>query len=125
MIVDFNRFHKRSIEIANREKLLESKTQCTIAFVTDSKGVVLKEGWNSLTKTHPIQKRAAQCFGDLKEKEFMHAEIHAITRSMNSNRRHGIVVIRLDKEYNMLFAKPCPICGMVIRHYGIKEIAHS
>ena len=55
MRVNLSKFHDRAKVIFDRENLIQSK-QKVVAFVLDSRGHILTEGWNSYTKTHPIQK---------------------------------------------------------------------
>jgi tRNA(Arg) A34 adenosine deaminase TadA len=97
-----------------------------VAFVLDSRGRILTEGWNSYTKTHPIQKKAADEAQD-PHKCFLHAEIHALSRLSYKqlSKQDTIVVLRLDGKYRLMPSKPCPICQDVICQYGIKNIIHS
>jgi deoxycytidylate deaminase len=125
MRIDITRFHEKAKVIFNREQLYVLK-QKVIAFVLDDKGRILTEGWNSYTKTHPIQKKAAQVF-DENEKCYMHAEIHALSRLRRSqtDKKHSMVIIRLGTDENMLPGKPCRICNRLIQNYGINTIIHS
>lgn len=97
-----------------------------VAFVLDSKGRILTEGWNSYTKTHPIQKQAALAKDD-QHKCFLHAEIHALSRLSYKqlSKQESIVVMRMDSKKRLLPGKPCPICQDVIKQYGIDSVIHS
>lgn len=125
MQVSLTKFHSLAKKIFDRENL-KSNNQKVVAFVLDSKGRILTEGWNSYTKTHPVQKKAAEAHGDI-QKCFMHAEIHALTRLSYKqlSKQDTIVVLRMDVNRNLLPGKPCPICMGVIGQYGIDNIVHS
>jgi tRNA(Arg) A34 adenosine deaminase TadA len=125
MQVSLTKFHSRAKKIFDRENL-KSNNQKVVAFVLDSKGRILTEGWNSYTKTHPVQKKAADAKGDV-HKCFMHAEIHALTRLSYKqlSKQDTIVVLRMDVKLNLMPGRPCPICQDVIRQFGIQNIIHS
>jgi tRNA(Arg) A34 adenosine deaminase TadA len=125
MRIELGKFHNKAKIVFDRENLIEYK-QKVIAFVLDSKGHILTEGWNSYTKTHPIQKRAAVDQDD-EHKCFMHAEVHALTRLYNKNigKQNTIIVLRLNKHKELMPGKPCVICRHVINNYGIENIIHS
>ena len=128
MRVNLNKFHNRAKDIFQRENLgrVGEHKQRVVAFVLDSKGHVLTEGWNSYTKTHPIQKQAAAAAND-DHKCFLHAEVMALTKLSykQMDKADAIVVLRLDNQKNLIPGKPCRICGSVIGDYGIDNIIHS
>lgn len=62
-----------------------AKQQIT-AIIYDRKGEVLSIGQNSYVKTHPLQAKHAEKVG-LPYKQFLHAEIHAITRCKHFTKR--------------------------------------
>lgn len=94
------------------------------AIIYDKRGKVLSIGQNSYIKTHPRQaKWAAACGEPLKQ--FLHAEIHAITRCRNLAKAHKIVVIRYNKNGEPALAAPCPICSSAIKAAGIKHVEHT
>lgn len=125
MKYDLGRFHSKAKVIFDRENLSNYK-QKIVSFVLDGKGRVLTEGWNSYTKTHPIQKRAAMAHNE-EFKCFMHAEIRALTRLSYKQlgKQESIVVLRMDVNKNLIPGKPCSICQGLIRDYAIKNIIHS
>lgn len=61
----------------------------------------------------------------LPEKQFLHAEIHAISLCKKLNKAHKIVVMRFDKSGEAKLAKPCPVCQSAISAAGIKHIEHT
>lgn len=94
------------------------------AIIYDKKGKVLSIGKNSYVKTHPLQCHHALKVG-LPHKQFLHAEIHAISRCRQLDKAHKIVVLRFDSEGLPRPAKPCPVCESAIQAAGIKVIEHT
>lgn len=94
------------------------------AIIYDKRGKVLSIGKNSYVKTHPLQYKHA-CEVGLPDKQFLHAEIHAIARCRRLERAHRIVVMRFDKQGNPCNAEPCVICRSAIRAAGIKVVEHT
>jgi tRNA(Arg) A34 adenosine deaminase TadA len=125
MRFDIGKFHLKAKIIFNREKLADYE-QRVVAFVLDSKGSILTEGWNSYSKTHPMMKIASDAFNEY-HKQFMHAEIHALSRLKRSqlDKKDTIVVLRLNSNKALLPGKPCRCCSKFIKDFGIKNIIHS
>jgi tRNA(Arg) A34 adenosine deaminase TadA len=94
------------------------------AIIYDKRGKVLSIGKNSYVKTHPYQARCAEKVG-LPDKQFLHAEIHAILRCRRLDKAHKIVVTRFGKDGEEKVAKPCPICRGAIEASGIKIVEHT
>lgn len=94
------------------------------AVLYDKRGRVLSIGKNSYIKTHPYQAECARNVG-LPEKQFLHAEIHAIVRCKQLHRAHRIVITRFDSSGLPKTAKPCPVCVSAIEAAGIKYVEHT
>lgn len=94
------------------------------AFIYDKRGRVISVGKNSYYKTHPLQNHHA-CKVGLPDKQFLHAEIHAISLCKNLAKAHRIVVMRFDKAGKPKNAKPCPVCQSAIEAAGIKIVEHT
>lgn len=94
------------------------------AVIYDKKGRVLSIGYNSYIKTHPIQAHHANKVG-MPEKQYLHAEIHAIVRCRDLDKAHRIFVSRWGNNGSPLLAKPCPICMSAIKSAGIEIIEHT
>ncbi|MCA2570683.1 hypothetical protein [Microcystis sp. M42BS1] len=73
-------------------------------------------GFNSYVKTHPKMVNNIQ-----PERIYLHAEVDAIVKAKHVD---TLVVIRKTK-HGLASAKPCPVCEMVIRNKGIKNVIHS
>lgn len=89
----------------------------------DKKGRVLSVGYNSYTRTHPVQAHHAKLVG-LDEKQYLHAEIHALLRAKDK-KVHKIKVERYGKGGVPLNAAPCPICANALREWGVEVIEHT
>lgn len=94
------------------------------AIIYDKRGRVLSIGSNSYIKTHPLQTKHAEKVG-LPHKQYLHAEIHAISRCKYLNKAHKIVVMRFDSKGEPRNAKPCPVCQSAIEASGIKYVEHT
>lgn len=94
------------------------------AMIMDRKGKVLSVGQNSYIKTHPLQAKHAAKTGN-PEKQFLHAEIHAITKCRDLRKAHKIFVSRYNKMGEPVLAKPCPVCISAIHASGIKHVIHT
>lgn len=98
--------------------------QSLSAVIYDKRGRVISVGFNSYVKTHPVQAEHAKRVG-LPEKQYLHAEIHAIVRCKDLSRAHKIFVSRWDKNGRPMFAKPCPVCMSAIEAAGIEVVEHT
>jgi deoxycytidylate deaminase len=94
------------------------------AIIYDKRGRVLSIGKNDYIKTHPLQNYHA-CKVGLPEKQFLHAEIHAIAKCKRLDKAHRIVVMRFGKDGKEMNAKPCPVCQSAIEASGIHIIEHT
>lgn len=103
---------------------MSKKHQHISAVIYDKRGRVLSVGYNSYVKTHPLQKKYATKCG-LDEKEYLHAELHAIIRCSDLSKAHRIFVSRWNRKGEPLLAKPCPICQSAIEAAGIKIVEHT
>lgn len=94
------------------------------ALIYDRKGRVISIGQNSYIKTHPLQAKYAQMVGQ-PEKQFLHAEIHAITKCRDLRKAHRIFISRYNKQGEPVLAKPCPVCITAIKKSGIKHVEYT
>lgn len=100
------------------------KQHTLTAIIYDRKGNVLSIGQNSYIKTHPLQKKYAEEVGEV-HKEFLHAEIHAITKVRDLSKAHQISIFRYGADGEPRLAKPCRICQQAILASGIKVVKHT
>lgn len=102
---------------------MSTKQEIT-AVIYDRKGRVLSIGKNSYVKTHTLQAKHAEKVG-LPDKQFLHAEIHAITKCKDLSKAHKILVTRYGKAGQPLLAKPCPVCQSALEAVGISVIEYT
>lgn len=91
------------------------------AIIYDRKGRVLSVGKNSYFKTHTLQAKHAEKVG-MPDKQYLHAEIHAITKCKELDKAYRIFVARYGKKGQPLLAKPCPVCQSALDSVGIEVI---
>lgn len=99
------------------------KTKQTImAIAYNKKGDILSIGRNQYDKSHP-----KQAFFAKKVKRpkaiYLHAEIDALIRAKTDV--HKLHVIRVMPNGSYGLAKPCNICELALKHYGVKVITHT
>jgi tRNA(Arg) A34 adenosine deaminase TadA len=94
------------------------------AVIYDKRGKVISVGKNSYVKTHPLQARHAAIVGT-PDRQFLHAEIHAIIKCRDITKAHKIFVSRWDRKGRPALAKPCPVCMSAIEAAGIEIIEHT
>lgn len=88
----------------------------------DKRGRLLAVGRNSYTRTHPIQARYASRVGK-PAAIFLHAEIDALIKA--GGPVHRIVVTRLGEGGKPMLSKPCEVCQLALKEYGVKVVQHS
>lgn len=89
----------------------------------DKRGRVISVGYNSYTRTHPVQAFHAKLVG-LDIKQFLHAEIHALLRAKD-RKVYKISVERYSKEGYPMNAAPCPICASALKQWGVQYIEYT
>ena len=94
------------------------------AVIYDKRGNVLSVGKNSYVKTHPLQAEYARRAGE-PQKVYLHAEISAITRCVNLDKAHKIVIFRFLEDGSPAKAGPCKICQQAIAKTKIKIVEHT
>lgn len=86
------------------------------------RNTILSVGYNNMFKTDPGAKAAGYEYG------FVHSEFDAIgnfpltPKEFNKCR---VVNIRLNKQGNILLAKPCKICGPMLVNLNFREVWYS
>lgn len=100
-------------------------SQLMKATIFDRKGNVLAIGFNSYSKTHPLQfKLACKCGNP--DRSYLHAEIDAIRKlKSNTDYAYRIYVERYFKNGKPALAKPCEICQLAIKKVKIKHIEYT
>lgn len=83
------------------------------------RGKIISVGLNK-RKTHPLQK----LFADRPERQFIHAEIDAISKIKRKYilQDCAVYVLRLSKGNRITNSEPCEGCKKALMFYNIKEI---
>lgn len=94
------------------------------AVVVDKRGNPLAYGFNSYSKTHPIQKLYNKNIND--DAIFLHAEISALVKCINvPQEAYGMIVARLGKDGKIKLAKPCRGCFAAIKDSKINKVYYT
>ena len=92
------------------------------ATVYDRNNNVISIGFNSYSKTHPLQYHYA-AKAKQPEKIYLHAEIAALIKAKKKGYR--ITIERYNKQGKPMLAAPCPICLLAIKEAGIEIVQHT
>lgn len=98
--------------------------QNIVAICFDRSGRMLSVGRNNYTKTHPVQKRYADR-ANIPQKIYLHAEIDALTKLPYGAIPKRMVIVRRNSNGLLLPSKPCPICELAIKDYGITNVEYT
>lgn len=92
------------------------------AFTYDKRGRLLSVGRNSYIKTHSLQAHFAKKAGR-PQAIYVHAELAALMKARQQV--YKLVVVRYNKDGSPGNAKPCEICQLAIKAFGVKEVEHT
>lgn len=100
----------------------------TVCFALNNRGRVISIGNNSYTKSHRKQYMFAKA-ANHKEKQYLHAEIHALIKAQLRNGRSrkidSIFVLRFQRDGSLGLAKPCSVCSLAIKSAKIRKVFYS
>lgn len=94
------------------------------AVALNAKGKVIGVGSNSYDKSHPLQKHFAMLAGESEKKIYQHAELAAVLSS-GKKHVHTIYIQRFGKEKNMLNARACASCLLMLKAFGVKYMRYT
>lgn len=89
----------------------------------DRKGRLLSAAFNSYTKSHPLQAYLAKQVGH-ESQICLHAEIAAILKCKGKP-IYRITTERYDASGLPANAKPCKICQLAIKMFGITKVEYT
>ena len=92
------------------------------AFAYDKRGRLLSIGRNSYIRTHPLQAKLAKKAGR-PQAIYVHAELSALLKARQQV--HKLVVVRYNKDGTPGNAKPCEICQLAIKEFGVRHVEHT
>lgn len=98
------------------------------AFVYNKRGEFMGVGYNSYTKSHPLQAYFAKQAG-IPNKIYLHAEMEALIRAglgtWKTTYPYSIDVTSKDNNGKLRNAKPCLICTLAMIAFGIKKVNYT
>lgn len=100
-----------------------NKRHKLIAKAYDKKGNQLSVGFNDYDRTHPVQLHFAKLANSPKQTR-LHAEIHALLRCRDKV-PFSVSVERYDYQGNPALARPCKICMIALREYGVRWVNYT
>ena len=86
------------------------------------KGRVVVATTNAEGKTHPEQKRLADRVNE-PYRTSLHAELRALLKAKGAV--DTLVVGRVNRHGDLCLARPCPVCQLAIREYGVGRVVYS
>lgn len=89
----------------------------------DKKKRLLSSAYNDYKKSSPIMKHFAILAG-LPEKEYWHSEVLALVRCKDKL-PYRITVERYNQDGTQALCKPCPVCSLAIKTYGVKVLEYT
>jgi len=89
------------------------------AICINRRGRVLSMGFNSYTKTHPLQSKYANKL-NIHHKVYLHAELSALLKS--KEKPNSLLVARINRHGQLTTSKPCLVCQLAMREAGVKQV---
>lgn len=100
-----------------------SRKPLIVARAYDRRGRLISRAANSYKQSHPVQARYAALAGQ-PLRIYLHAEIACLLRAGDVP-IHKLVVERYHADGRPALAKPCPICQLAIKDWGIKHVEYT
>lgn len=102
---------------------MSAKRYIILAKAYDKKGNLLSVGENSYRKSNPVMKYFAEQAG-LPAKIYLHSEVQALLRCKDK-KVHKLTVERYTADGNPANAKPCPVCQLAIKAWGVSFVEYT
>lgn len=119
---------KRYFSIADSVSRLSDHPKAKLGCIVINKGQIISSGYNSFTKTHPLQKRLDKRRFKEESTGKVHAETSALLPLINNHidlTKAEIYVSRKLKNGTIAMSKPCASCIALIKSCGIKVIHYT
>lgn len=100
-----------------------TKQQDVTCIAYNKRGRVLSIGHNNYVKTHTLQAKFAKRVGK-PNAVYLHAEIDCLIKSRGQP-IHKVVIIRRLHGNKHGLAKPCSICELALKEFGVRQIEHT
>ena len=94
-----------------------------VAKAYNRRGDLIARAANSYSKTHPLQAKYAERVGKPKA-IYLHAEIACLLKA-GTQTVHRLMVERYYSNGEPALAKPCPICRLAIKDWGVKLVEYT
>jgi deoxycytidylate deaminase len=102
------------------EEALKSEYKIKLGCVIFNKNKIVSKGHNYKQKsTRSITKKF------LKWEFSLHAEVDAIIKSRTELKGMSLLVVRINNNKKLMYAKPCKHCQEYIQFVGVKKIYYS
>jgi deoxycytidylate deaminase len=110
---------------------MSSTSKKKVGSIILKKGRLVASAVNIEKKSHPIQafygERASNIHNNdgLSQKIYLHSEVNCLIRSKGKG--DTIIVARVGGNggKELRNSKPCPICSLALKEYGIKHVHYS
>lgn len=100
-----------------------AKKHVVICRAYDKRHRLIARASNSYSKTHPLQAHYARLAG-MPKRIYLHAEIACLLRA-GTRKVYSLEVERYDFDGNPALSKPCPVCSLAIKHWGVKYVEYT
>ena len=122
MMKTFTKTIKKRIDLCKSLAEASVEKYKLAAILLNRRGDVISVGFNSSTRSHPLQVYHAYKVGKHMS-VFVHAEIDAISRSITNKSSPGtLIVIRVTRDGNFACSRPCVICRSAIEESNIGKV---
>jgi len=119
---------KAMFTVAKSVSEFSDHPQHKIGCVITDKHRIISSGYNSSTKTNPIQKRIDEKRFKCECRGVVHSETNALIPLIKRGydlSRASIFVYREHKDGTLAMARPCPGCESLIRACGIRKVYYT
>jgi deoxycytidylate deaminase len=113
-------------ELSNFQRTNKISHRIHVGAIIVLKNEIIATGYNK-KKTHPLQAMYA-IKADNPKAIYMHAEMSCLSKLVNDKRdlsNSKIFIFRQSSCGKLLIAKPCSICELAIRDFGINKVYYT
>lgn len=117
----------RFLHLAEKESKKSDHYRFHIGCVIAQNRKLIASGYNTLTKTHPLQHHYASLVGK-PDAIYLHAEMAAIVEARAKGidlTGSSVYVFRRGLAGDVRIARPCRICLRALTDAGVKEIIYT
>ena len=119
----FNKILQEQKKILQDLIKLHKQKVLIVAIGLDKNGTIRSTGYNSYTKTHPLQFQLSIKHNE-HNKPFVHAEVQCVINA-KQKQLSTILVLRVLKDGTWGLAKPCNVCSDFLKSKNIKTVLYS